>query len=618
MYPPTAPVHALVPVGPASLAELETLTLMPEQALTLMEQQISADAESPGAAGERQELGGQQQFKGGGVQVSVPSGVSGFRSFKEDPEAWLNSAQQKGETIIAAETVDIEAVLSSGIMTEREALVHLHNENRQLHARLDLEVATRRELAEGLGYVRRELAEAGEPAFRQWAAHLTAAPTNLHQAVVFWLTSDDAEDATMRKRAPLLYAMSLALVLAQTATAIGVLWGVYSPSCESSDQCHEGMFCLTNFDDFNEDGLITPDEIGSKRCEFCGQSTSVENAGEIDTAGPVGPMKVGEDCTWTDCYDKTWSRGEHPTRDGESCGGDWPTNEDAACDTYNAPDDPNFAGFNTTAVAMICADPSLAWDANNPSALSPWTPTNVNSWCETCVQTTGSVDPLTQIRLMSDNVAAMGFFDWVVLSFATLMVALAMIGELKDIELVAMAVRQADDRLSCGSRLALTFLSGIRRWMFLPTMLMIVPGLVLLQGGDALSVCFNTVAVLFMTEVDNIIFQVALPEQVRARVEEAGRVELGKVEQAALAWTKPTHICLIMAAVLGGVALGTQGAIFPPLVFWVGRMLQACSRGPTVRVAACERPCARMCKTTGACCCGLLGIGILAGAAYVV
>jgi hypothetical protein len=28
-----------------------------------------------------------------------------------------------------------------------------------------------------------------------------------------------------------------------------------------------------------------------------------------------------------------------------------------------------------------------------------------------------------------------------------------------------------------------------------------VPGLVLFKGGDALSVCFNTIAILFLTEV---------------------------------------------------------------------------------------------------------------------
>jgi hypothetical protein len=34
-----------------------------------------------------------------------------------------------------------------------------------------------------------------------------------------------------------------------------------------------------------------------------------------------------------------------------------------------------------------------------------------------------------------------------------------------------------------------------------------VPFLVLVKGGDALSVCFNTIAILFLTEVTNMLKQ---------------------------------------------------------------------------------------------------------------
>ena len=59
----------------------------------------------------------------------------------------------------------------------------------------------------------------------------------------------------------------------------------------------------------------------------------------------------------------------------------------------------------------------------------------------------------------------------------------------------------AGDQLSRGSRLALTLLGGVRRWVFLPMLVTAVPVLVLIKGGDALSVCFNTIAILFLTEV---------------------------------------------------------------------------------------------------------------------
>ncbi len=50
-------------------------------------------------------------------------------------------------------------------------------------------------------------------------------------------------------------------------------------------------------------------------------------------------------------------------------------------------------------------------------------------------------------------------------------------------------------------------LGGVRRWVFLPTLVQAVPTLVHLKGGDALSVCFNTIAILFLTEVTPMLKQ---------------------------------------------------------------------------------------------------------------
>eukprot|EP01046_Picozoa_sp_COSAG06_P068099 COSAG06_NODE_17956_length_912_cov_1.076261_2_plen_109_part_00 len=85
---------------------------------------------------------------------------------------------------------------------------------------------------------------------------------------------------------------------------------------------------------------------------------------------------------------------------------------------------------------------------------------------------------------MMGNVTAMGAFDWVALVFATFMVALAVNQELKDVELVSIATRQAGDKLSRGWRIALALLNSARRWVFLPSLLMAVPTLVLFKGGE--------------------------------------------------------------------------------------------------------------------------------------
>ena len=71
----------------------------------------------------------------------------------------------------------------------------------------------------------------------------------------------------------------------------------------------------------------------------------------------------------------------------------------------------------------------------------------------------------------------------------------------QDIMLCSIAITQAGDQLNRGFRFSLTLLGDVRRWVFLPTLVALVPFLVLVKGGDALSVCFNTIAILFLTEV---------------------------------------------------------------------------------------------------------------------
>ena len=105
-------------------------------------------------------------------------------------------------------------------------------------------------------------------------------------------------------------------------------------------------------------------------------------------------------------------------------------------------------------------------------------------------------------------------------------------------------------------------------------------------AGDALSVCFNTVAVLFLLEVDNITFHAALREQLRSRVEEQGHVVVSDAQVEILARTKPVHIAMIVAAVLGAVAIGGAtgefklAGIFPSfLAFFLARAAEAFGGG---------------------------------------
>ena len=160
-----------------------------------------------------------------------------------------------------------------------------------------------------------------------------------------------------------------------------------------------------------------------------------------------------------------------------------------------------------------------------------------------------TVDPLSHRAMVASNVTAMGPYDWVALFFATFMVALAVVGELKDIELVTVAIQHAADKLTPRWRFALSLLGGIRRWVFLPTLVMAVPMLVVMRSGDALSVCFNTVAMLFLCDIDNFTYKVLLSERVRTQVEKNARFELCDAESVALVRSKAIHAALIVTIV---------------------------------------------------------------------
>ena len=125
--------------------------------------------------------------------------------------------------------------------------------------------------------------------------------------------------------------------------------------------------------------------------------------------------------------------------------------------------------------------------------------------------------------------------------------------ELKDVELCAISIEKAGDKLSPTTNHLLRLLGGLRRWCFLPAIVTSCVQLVLFKGGDALNVCFNTIAVLFMMEIDNFAYVVGLSEPVRTNVEVRGRVELDSDRINALRRAKLAHVVCIPIVVVFAV-----------------------------------------------------------------
>lgn len=95
----------------------------------------------------------------------------------------------------------------------------------------------------------------------------------------------------------------------------------------------------------------------------------------------------------------------------------------------------------------------------------------------------------------------MGTTDKIALFFCSIIVSLALTAELRDIQFCLLAITHGGGQIGQRWTRAVLVLAAIRRWAFLPRVLSCIPGLVLQEGGDALSVCFNTVSCLFLMEI---------------------------------------------------------------------------------------------------------------------
>jgi hypothetical protein len=351
--------------------------------------------------------------------------------------------------------------------------------------------------APGLGVIRRVFGTA------------SSVPCNWHQATIFFLGSENLDDAAMKGKARLMLFSGLILIIFQVFTAMGVFIGVLMPACKTSKQCGQaGMFCASDW----------------QRCHYCGLN---------------GPLAFKVDVLDKYLIDCPWAAKE--TLSGRV------ENEENRC----------LPPGNKTLVRALCTGSEnwkeLLAQGGYPNDRQAWmetalTPEFIESWCESCVTAVDwKADMFTTIDLMFDSVDAMGPLDWITLVFASYVVGLTIIGELKDMLLCEIAIKRLGDKLGPW-RHAINIGIFLRRAAFLPIMLGTVGVIVQIRGGDSLSVCFNTVAVLFMAEADNMA-QFGLAEPQKARMEADGRIELNTEDSQRMQETRVVYLPMIIAGI---------------------------------------------------------------------
>ena len=205
-----------------------------------------------------------------------------------------------------------------------------------------------------------------------------------------------------------------------------------------------------------------------------------------------------------------------------------------------------------------------------------------------------------------DRVDSMMIQDWLALFLASLVVAFAVFAEMRDALLCSMALQDISRKREVprGWRFAIRGLNFARYYIMLPNVIVSVVTLVLSDGGRVKEVCLNTVAVLFLLEVDNLAFLHGLGERTRMEAEEMTGARVTDEAIQTINTAKIVCVLAIPAVVLAGPwgawvvtdFPGTLGVMMSPLPSMIVLFLQ--------RMKASRR------KLKGAC--GALGWGLAA------
>jgi hypothetical protein len=147
-------------------------------------------------------------------------------------------------------------------------------------------------------------------------------------------------------------------------------------------------------------------------------------------------------------------------------------------------------------------------------------------------------------------VDAMKTSDWLALLFASSIASLSFAGELREIKLCQISARARKGGSHRVIRNSLWCLSAVRQFGLLPALAAILPNLVLERGSTALDICFNTMAVLFLLDADNLVFAQFLSEETRARMATEGEIELSPADVRLVSVTRQMHALLIPPAII--------------------------------------------------------------------
>lgn len=370
---------------------------------------------------------------------------------------------------------------------------------------------------------------------RRTLVKIRESPTNLHQ-----VTAILCLDKTVGGQRKATYMVcSFLTVLMQVVVMRGISSGAGWPSCSTDEDCQDGFFCASHPDD-------------DSTCRGC-------------VGGDLGQICAHDTPDTCHAQGTPWGI-DHAGCTGFEC---------AAFDIFNArlscslPNHTLYSGGFGGSICARCFDPLRAGQH--------WNNGRNNDWVVTAGHT------------------RMRGADFCAVVLVAMLVGLSISTELRDLQLTLIAARQHRDNLASWVRPFLIFMSAGRQFCLLPMLTLSVPWLVLFRGSDSLTICFNTVAVLFVLDVDNMLYGIFLPESTKLYVEDYGaaHIDEGSHEEQLLSVTKRSHVVLVMLSIVVSIGLSYDehsawliSSFLSYFVFIIGAAIDVFQHAPEMRKKA--------------------------------
>jgi hypothetical protein len=363
---------------------------------------------------------------------------------------------------------------------------------------------------------------------REEMGRKAAAPCNFHQATLFFLFMN--EGSTKKQMHSMLF-LGCLLIWMQLVSALAFVYGVYNSTCSRNSDCFAGQFCST----------LSTLAMTQQMCHPCVQQWNpiCNKDGSVVETNQIIPI--------------LWQKSVWPQ---ETMGSD-----------------------------------------------------ALQKMCLACVVESSYLSGRDAAR---NNAARMSSGDWFVFILCLSLISLSIVNELRDIflctlsslgdpDLIVAAEQRKTNKLEPLPLVALSLVpystsnwkihwilfvhQCIRRYAILPVLIMAIPMLVVVQGSSGVSICLNSVGVLFILEMDNLAYQYGIHEQDRETMETEGGIYLSSGIQASLVRMKSAHLISVPLGIIATLLL-IRGDVTGPyhlqivwmlvcsLSFWAGGLVE--------------------------------------------